>query len=92
MTEFGRTQYHTAAEFSQFGYQVVIYPVSALRVAAKAMSQLFETIFRDGTQQAAVPHMQTRQEVYQTIGYFDYEALDSRIARSVFPKGPPDEG
>ena len=54
MTEFGRTPYFTAAEFEAMGYRMVIWPVSALRIAAKAQEQLYATIHREG--RAAQPH------------------------------------
>ena len=47
MTEFGRTPYFTAAEFESMGYRMVIWPVSALRIAAKAQEQLYATIRRE---------------------------------------------
>lgn len=85
MTEFGRTPPFTAAEFESFGYAMVIWPVSSLRVAAKAQEELYAAIARDGAATALLPRMQTRAELYETIGYFDYEALDGQIARSAVP-------
>jgi methylisocitrate lyase len=89
MTEFGRTPFFTAAEFEAMGYRMVIWPVSALRVAGKAHAALYEAIRRDGGTQAMLPAMQTRAELYETIGYHDYEALDATIARSAVPETPP---
>lgn len=85
MTEFGRTPPFTAAEFESFGYAMVIWPVSSLRVAAKAQEELYETIARDGAATAMLPRMQTRAELYETIGYYEYEALDGQIATSAIP-------
>jgi methylisocitrate lyase len=85
MTEFGRTPYFTAQQFEQFGYKMVIWPVSSLRVAAKAMENLYATLARDGSALAILDQMQTRAELYETIGYEDYEALDASIARSIVP-------
>ena len=48
MTEFGRTPFFTAAEFEAMGYRMVIWPVSALRVANKAQAELYAAISRDG--------------------------------------------
>jgi methylisocitrate lyase len=86
MTEFGRTPFFTAAQFQQMGYAMVIWPVSALRVAAKAHEDLYATLRRDGSTEAALPRMQTREELYRTIGYADYEALDASIVASTAPK------
>jgi methylisocitrate lyase len=85
MTEFGRTPYFTAHQFEEFGYKMVIWPVSSLRVAAKAMEHLYAAIARDGSAAAMLDQMQTRAELYQTIGYDEYESLDETIARSIVP-------
>jgi len=85
MTEFGRTPYFTAAEFEAMGYRMVIWPVSALRMAAKAHEQLYATIRREDGPASLIGQMQTRQELYETIAYSDYEALDASIVKSVVP-------
>jgi methylisocitrate lyase len=85
MTEFGRTPFFTAAEFEAMGYRMVIWPVSALRVAAKAHEDLYAGIRRDGGTRHFLGRMQTRAELYATIGYADYEALDASIVASVPP-------
>lgn len=82
MTEFGRTPYFTASQFENWGYQMVIFPVTSMRVAAKAYQKVFEEIFEKGTQKNSLDQMQTRQELYETIGYFDYEKLDGNIAET----------
>lgn len=87
MTEFGRTPFFTADEFSQMGYKMVIWPVSALRVAAKAQEELYASIRTYGGAHKMVDRMQTRAELYATIGYSEYEELDSSIATTVLP--PP---
>lgn len=88
MTEFGKTPYMTAAQFEALGYKMVIWPVSALRVAAKAHEELYATLAKTGWAKPMVERMQTRAELYATIGYHDYEALDSTIAQSMIPNGP----
>ena len=85
MTEFGRTPYFTAAEFEAMGYRMVIWPVSALRVAAKAQEQLYATIHREDGPRSLIGQMQTRQELYETIAYSEYEALDASIVKTVLP-------
>jgi methylisocitrate lyase len=89
MTEFGRTPFFTAKEFEEMGYRMVIWPVSALRVAAKAQDELYATIARDGGTSAMLASMQTRKELYDVIGYHDYEALDASIVRTITPEGMP---
>jgi methylisocitrate lyase len=89
MTEFGRTPFFTAGEFEEMGYKMVIWPVSALRVAARAQEKLYAAIRRDGGTQNMVEQMQTRKELYDTIKYFDYEALDASIVQTIIPQGMP---
>ncbi len=83
MTEFGKTPYYTATEFEDFGYSMVIYPVTSLRVAAKAIEQVFTNILKDGTQKNSINAMQTRKDLYDTIQYFDFEKLDKKIAQTI---------
>jgi methylisocitrate lyase len=85
MTEFGRTPFLTAGEFEELGFSMVIWPVSALRCAAKAQEDLYGAIRRDGGAHNMVTRMQTRAELYATIGYADYEALDATIVKTVVP-------
>ncbi|HJS91698.1 MAG TPA: methylisocitrate lyase [Steroidobacteraceae bacterium] len=85
MTEFGRTPYFTAAEFEAMGYRMVIWPVSALRMAAKAQEQLYATIRREDGPRSLIGQMQTRQELYETISYSEYEALDASIVKTILP-------
>jgi methylisocitrate lyase len=92
MTEFGRTPFFTATEFEAMGYKLVIWPVSSLRVANKAQAELYRAIARDGGTQNMVDRMQTRAELYATIGYHDYEALDASIVRTIVPEAMPQRG
>jgi methylisocitrate lyase len=85
MTEFGRTPHFTAREFEEMGYRMVIWPVSALRMAAKAHEQLYAALKREGSAKSLLPQMQTRQELYETISYADYEALDASIVKTIVP-------
>jgi len=85
MTEFGRTPSLTAMEFQDLGYAMVIWPVSSLRVAARAQEALYAEIREKGTPAALLPAMQTRAELYDTIRYYDYEALDRSIVATILP-------
>jgi len=89
MTEFGRTPFFTTAEFEAMGYKMVIWPVSALRCAAKAQEELYAAIRRDGGPQNQIDRMQTRSELYRTIDYAGYEALDATLIKTVVPQGMP---
>lgn len=86
MTEFGKTPYYTAEEFQRMGFKIVIYPVTSLRVAAKAYEHVFQLIKQEGTQKEAVKDMQSRSELYETISYYDFEDLDKEIAKTVLSK------
>lgn len=89
MTEFGQTPFFTASEFEEMGYRMVIWPVSAFRVANKAQERLFAALRRDGGAQNMLEQMQTRAELYATIRYHDYEALDASIIQTIVPQGMP---
>ncbi|MCB2079086.1 MAG: methylisocitrate lyase [Novosphingobium sp.] len=90
MTEFGKTPFMTAEQFEALGYAMVIWPVSALRVAGKAHEELYAAIREQGWTKPMIDRMQTRAELYETIGYHDYEALDSSIVQSLVPTGVSD--
>ena len=85
MTEFGRTPFFTAEQFRDMGYCMVIWPVSSLRVAAKASDHLYMTIRDKSSTESLLPQMQTRAELYDLIGYHEFEALDQSIAKSMMP-------
>ena len=89
MTEFGKTPFYTATEFEQMGYKMVIWPVSSLRVANKAQAELYAAIKRDGGTHNQVERMQTRQELYDTIGLHAFEELDASIVKTIVPEGIP---
>ena len=87
MTEFGRSPLMTAGELEALGCKMVIWPVTALRMAAKSHSTLYDCLREEGSARSLLSHMQTRAELYKTIGYHDYEALDASIIQSVVPDG-----
>jgi methylisocitrate lyase len=91
MTEFGKTPLMSASEFEALGYKMVIWPVTALRMAAKAHEELYAGLRKDGSQKAFMDRMQTRAELYATIDYHGFEELDSTIVRTVVPKGTPEK-
>ena len=82
ITEFGSTPLFTVKELGEAGVAIALYPLSAFRAMNKAARNVYETLRRDGTQAAVVPTMQTRKELYDSIGYWDYEnKLDALFAR-----------
>jgi methylisocitrate lyase len=83
MTEFGVSPLIPAKRLEEYGYKFVIFPVTALRVAMYAIREVFKSIMEEGTQAAWLNKMFTRKELYELIRYYDYEKLDSEIAKSV---------
>ncbi len=85
MTEFGRTPYLSAEEFEALGYSMVIWPVSALRIAAKAMADMYQQLASQGSVEPILDQMMTRAQIYELIDYHGYEELDVSITKSVAP-------
>lgn len=85
MTEFGRTPQISLKDWDALGYELVIYPVSALRVASRAMEHFYQSLSARGDVADFLPDMMTRAELYDRIGYFDYEKLDEQITKTVLP-------
>jgi methylisocitrate lyase len=86
MTEFGRTPLEPADALEKAGVGIVIWPVSSLRIAAKAMESFYAGLAKDDTTAPQVDRMLTRKRLYELIGYHDYEALDASIVRSIPPE------
>lgn len=81
LTEFGKTPLFTLDEMAAAGVSMTLYPLSAFRAMAKAALSVYETLRADGTQQASIDAMQTRNELYDVLGYRDYEdKLDALFA------------
>jgi methylisocitrate lyase len=82
ITEFGATPLFTVDELRSAGVAMVLYPLSAFRAMNKAAHDVYAAIRRDGTQKHVVDTMQTRMQLYDVIGYHDYERrLDALFAR-----------
>ncbi len=81
ITEFGKTPLFTTDELKSAGVDIVLYCCGAYRAMNKAALNFYETVRRDGTQKAVVPGMQTREELYDFLGYHAYEQkLDALFA------------
>jgi methylisocitrate lyase len=82
ITEFGATPLFTVDELRAAGVSMVLYPLSAFRAMNKAALNVYQAIRRDGTQKNVVDTMQTRMELYDVIGYHEYERrLDALFAK-----------
>lgn len=73
ITEFGKTPLFTREELGQVGVSLVLYPLSAFRAMSQAALNTYQVILQEGTQQSMVSKMQTRDELYKVLGYYQYE-------------------
>lgn len=81
ITEFGKTPLFSVEELKTAGVGIVLYPLSAFRAMNKAAEAVYTAIRRDGHQKNVVDQMQTREELYERIGYHDFEQrLDALFA------------
>ena len=82
ITEFGATPLFTAEELASVGIRMQLFPLSAFRAMSKAAENVYRNILANGTQQATVDTMQTRMELYDYLGYHEYEQkLDELFAK-----------
>jgi methylisocitrate lyase len=79
MTEFGKSKLLTAKQLSNLGINIVIYSVTTLRLAMKAIEDGLATIKSEGTQESLLKKMQTRAELYELLRYEDYAKFDKDI-------------
>ena len=80
ITEFGLTPLFNKSELTSAGVKMILYPLSAFRAMNKAAEKVYEAIRKEGSQKSVIDTMQTREELYQRINYYEYEtALDRLI-------------
>ena len=79
MTEFGKTKLLTAKQLSDLGINIVIYPVTTLRLAMKAVEEGLAVLKKAGTQESLLKEMQTRAALYELLRYEDYAKFDKDI-------------
>ena len=87
MTEFGKSELLTVSQLADIGYNVVIYPVTTLRLAMFAVEHGLREIDSQGTQSGLLDHMQHRTRLYELLRYADYNQFDDEIF-NVTVKGP----
>lgn len=80
VTEFGKTPLLPLSEWEALGYRLVLFPMTAFRVAMRAVEEAFRELRETGTQAGFVDRMQTRAELYELVRYAEYAALDAKIA------------
>jgi len=82
ITEFGQTELWNKEQLGEWGCAMVLYPLSAFRAMNKAAESVYKTLLDEGDQKAEVDNMQTRMELYDYLGYHDYEQkLDSLFSK-----------
>jgi methylisocitrate lyase len=79
MTEFGKTPYMSVTEFEDLGYRLVLFPVTALRMATKAIERVLVELKNHGSQRGLLEQMQTRQQLYDLLRYEEYEQRDRQF-------------
>ncbi|BEV71472.1 MULTISPECIES: methylisocitrate lyase [unclassified Paludibacterium] len=83
ITEFGATELYDTTQLRDAGVGLVLYPLSAFRAMSQAALEVYQTIRRDGSQRQVIDKMQTRSELYQHLGYHEYEQkLDALFAQN----------
>lgn len=73
ITEFGKIDMYTVDQLREAGVALILYPLSAFRAANKAAQNVYQHLRKEGTQKNVLDTMQTRQELYESIGYYEYE-------------------
>lgn len=89
LTEFGKTPMFTTKELGDVGVRIVLYPLGATRAAVRAAENVYRTIRGEGTQRSVIDTMQTRDELYEVLGYHEYEdKLDELFAEQGLKTSP----
>lgn len=79
MTEFGKSPLLTTEQLANLGYNLVIYPVTALRLAMQAIESGFRTLAVEGSQESVIENMQTRARLYELLKYQSYAEIDQDL-------------
>ena len=78
ITEFGKTPLFTQNELESAGVDMILYPLTAFRAMSSSAEKVYDSLFKDGTQENLLDIMQTREELYDVLNYYEYERkLDS---------------
>ena len=86
MTEYGRTPFFTGQEFEDMGFDIVIWPATSMRAAAKLFQDLYGHMKEHDGTEGFMDKVMSRGEQYDTLAYYDYESLDQSVARTVLPE------
>ncbi len=91
LTEFGKTPLFTTRDMADAGVRLTLYPLSAFRAMSAAAESVYKALRNDGTQEGVVDTMQTRDELYEVLGYHDYEEKLDELFADGGLTGKPDE-
>ncbi len=81
ITEFGKTPLFTQDELKEVGVDMVLYPLTAFRAMSLSAQKIYNSIIKDGTQEQLLDIMQTREELYEVLDYYNFEKqLDEKLS------------
>ena len=82
ITEFGKTPLFTQAELNAVGVDMVLYPLTAFRAMSQSAENVYNSVIKDGTQEPLLDIMQTREELYEVLDYYNFEKeLDDKLSK-----------
>ena len=82
ITEFGKTPLFTQAELKEAGVDIVLYPLTAFRAMSQSAENVYNSVIKDGTQEPLLDIMQTREELYEVLDYYNFEKeLDNKLSK-----------
>ena len=81
ITEFGKTPLFTQNELESAGVDMILYPLTAFRAMSSSAEKVYDSLFKDGTQENLLDIMQTREELYEVLDYYNFEKkLDEKYS------------
>jgi len=82
ITEFGKTPLFTQEELNKVGVDIVLYPLTAFRAMSQSAENVYNSVIKDGTQEPLLDIMQTREELYEVLDYYNFEKeLDDKLSK-----------
>ena len=82
ITEFGKTPLFTQSELNAAGVDMVLYPLTAFRAMSQSAENVYNSVIKDGTQEPLLDIMQTREELYEVLDYYNFEKeLDDKLSK-----------
>jgi methylisocitrate lyase len=84
ITEFGKTPLFTKNELKNVGVSMILYPLSAFRAMSSSAERVYSEIIKEGSQKKIINQMQTRNELYDYLSYYDYENEIDKIVKNKY--------